>query len=169
MEIFIFLIYFFPFFMHGNEDACMSMPLLVLCHVLLMLGHVSCLLLFHCFVTGLWHVLQSGLVHIYLKRILYKPASAVWHHSTIKKKTSYDWNVDFHEISTFSISESREDIFICKSVNVFLCNPWKSSLHSHLVYYISHRLCREEANCFGTVSLSKELQTGPVTCCYFRI
>lgn len=86
-----------------------------------------------------------------------------------KKKTSYDWNVDFHEVSTFSVSESREDVFICKSVNIFLCNPWKSSLHSHLVYYISRRLCREEANCFGTVSLAKELQTGPVTCCYFRI
>lgn len=50
--------------MHGNMDACMSMPLLVLCHVLLMMGRVNCLLLFHCFVTGLLHVVHSGLVHL---------------------------------------------------------------------------------------------------------
>lgn len=83
--------------MHGNGDACMSMPLLALYHVLLMLGHVNCLLLFHCFVTELLHVLQSGLVHMYLnnERILYELPAAVWDHSItiiiiIIKKTSYD-------------------------------------------------------------------------------
>lgn len=71
-------------------------------------------------------------------------------------------------MSIFSVSESREDIFTCKTVDIFLYIPWKSSLHSHLVYYISH-LCRKEAKCFGTVSLPKESQTGLVTCCYFII
>lgn len=56
------------------------------------------------------------------------------------KKKSYDWNVDFDEISIFSVFESREDICICKTVKV-------------LTSLTSHQLCGEEAKCFGSCNL----------------